>query len=216
MIYFDANQVPDSEPGDDYSTIPPGIYDAEVVKAEEKQTQAGNGSYINLQVRILGPTHANRVVFDTFTRNNPNAEAVRIGYEQLAKCCKAIGRPVLNQLADLVGGRCQIRVGIEKSDGYDDRNCIKSYIPYAQAPQQPPPQGAGQPPPPQYAGYGGHTAGQQPPPQQPPQGHPQTLPQQGMATGPQPPPPKVAGAPPPQQAPQQAPTLTLFDDDLPF
>jgi hypothetical protein len=44
MTYFDANQVPDSEPGDDYGTIPVGVYDGQIEKAEEKTTNAGNGT----------------------------------------------------------------------------------------------------------------------------------------------------------------------------
>jgi hypothetical protein len=129
---FDANSVPDSDPGDDFGPIPPGIYDAEIEAIEIKQTNAGTGEYFNFRWRIQGPTHAGRVHFEIVNWSNPSAKAQEIGRKQLAKASKAVNRPRFNHPNELVGGRCRLRLIVRDEKEFGKSNRVAGYIPHGE------------------------------------------------------------------------------------
>lgn len=111
-----------------YDLIPPGWYVAKVTEATLKETKAGTGQRLAVRHDIIGPTQQGRVVFSNFNMSNPNAQAEKIGREQLSELMRAIGLPKLHDTDELIGGICQIKIDVQKGDDrYPDRNEVKAW-----------------------------------------------------------------------------------------
>ena len=111
----------------DFSPLPDGWYTATVAGAELKQTKAGTGSYISVRYDITGPTHQGRVVFGNLNISNPNPKAEEIGRQQLGDLMRAIGLDTVQDTDQLIGGQCQIKLTIRKSEEYGDSNEVKAW-----------------------------------------------------------------------------------------
>lgn len=108
--------------------IPPGWYVARITEATVKMTKAGTGKYVAVRYDITGPTHQGRVVFGNLNISNPNPTAEKIGREQLSDLMRSLGLPTLQDTDQLIGGICQIKIGVEAGEGqYKDRNEIKGW-----------------------------------------------------------------------------------------
>lgn len=111
----------------DFSPLPGGWYTATVAGAELKQTKAGTGSYISVRYDITGPTHQGRVVFGNLNISNPNPKAEEIGRQQLGDLMRAIGLDTVQDTDQLIGGQCQIKLTVRKSEEYGDSNEVRSW-----------------------------------------------------------------------------------------
>jgi hypothetical protein len=115
-----------SSPNDQgFSPIPAGWYDATIVAAEHRDTKAGTGSYISVRYNVTGPTHANRQVFANYNIDNPNPKAQEIGLQQMRELGKACGIPMLSDTDQLIGRHVQIKVSIQTSEQWGDKNEVK-------------------------------------------------------------------------------------------
>ena len=106
--------------------IPTGTYEAVVTDSEMRATKSGLGMGINLTFEILteGPAKG-RKVFSWINYEHPKVEAQRIGREELASLCKAVGVTELNDTAQLHNLPLMITVGIDRND--PTRNVVKKY-----------------------------------------------------------------------------------------
>lgn len=104
---------------DSFEALPTGNYLVKCEEAEVKTTKAGNGSYINLTLKILNGEAEGRKVFATFNVENPNAEAVEIGRKQLKGYMKACGFTDFNLkgVNELVGSPVVAHIKQEERDG---------------------------------------------------------------------------------------------------
>lgn len=124
-LNFDANQV---EPNS-FELIPPGDYDAVIVKSETKGTSTG-GKMLKLKLQILNGQYQNRLLFDNLNLWNQSADAVKIAKGTLSSICRAVNVPTPKDSAELCNKPLRITVGIQKGTGnYNDQNCVKSYKP---------------------------------------------------------------------------------------
>ncbi len=120
----------DMPEGTNYEPLPIGWYDVEIVEAELKATKAGTGKYINLQMKITGPTYEGRIVFSMLNIDNQSAKAEEIGRRQLGDIMRAIGLDAVNDTDQLIGGTFQVKLGIAPgTDQYDPKNTVKGYAP---------------------------------------------------------------------------------------
>ena len=119
---FDASKV-EIQDGD-FAPIPIAWYSGNITGAELRNTRKG-GQYISMMYSVTGPSHQGRVIFDNINIVNDNPKAVEIGYETLAKICKAVGLTVVQDTDQLIGRSLDIKVDIEKSDEYGDKNIVK-------------------------------------------------------------------------------------------
>ena len=136
---IDWDNVDENQQGD-YAPVPEGTYTIEGVSFEEKQYKSGNEG-IDIQFKVVGPSHENRRIFETFvlTGSNPN---VAIG--RLKAFVKGVGSNVdttpLNTqtLGAAMNQPLQASVSIEPgSNGYPPKNKIKSFLsPNAEPAQQ--------------------------------------------------------------------------------
>ena len=115
--------------------IPSGTYEAIITDSEMKATKNGLGMGINLTFEILseGPAKG-RKVFVWINYEHPKVEAQRIGREELASLCKAVGVTDLNDPVQLHNLPLLITVGLDKND--PTRNVIKAYRAKAAQPAQ--------------------------------------------------------------------------------
>jgi hypothetical protein len=86
---FDANKV---EPNKPREVIPAGDYLAIIADSEKKDTKAGDGAYIKLQLQIIqeGP-YKGRKLFANLNLWNPSKQAVDIAQSELSAICHATG-----------------------------------------------------------------------------------------------------------------------------
>tara|TARA_A100001388_G_C28761302_1_gene497991 strand:- start:1204 stop:1704 length:501 start_codon:yes stop_codon:yes gene_type:complete len=136
---IDWDNVDENQQGD-YAPVPEGTYTIEGVSFEEKQYRSGNEG-IDIQFKVVGPSHENRRIFETFvlTGSNPN---VAIG--RLKAFVKGVGinvdtTPLNTQtLGAAMNQPLQANISIEPgSNGYPPKNKIKSFLsPNAEPAQQ--------------------------------------------------------------------------------
>ena len=73
-----------------------------------------------------------RLVFIGLNIKNPSEQAVAISQKELASICDAVGVDEVEDSEELHDITFGFKLGIEKSEGYDDKNIIKKYMTEAQ------------------------------------------------------------------------------------
>ena len=154
----DWSGVDDSQQGD-FTPVPEGQYTIEAVGFEERTYNSGNEG-IEIQFKIVGPTHENRRVFERFvvTGDNP-----KVALGRLKAFARGAGMNVettalsTEAIAAAMNRPLQANIGIEEgNNGYPAKNKVKSFLAPDAPAQQADPQQAAQPqsqvaPPPQQA-----------------------------------------------------------------
>ena len=128
---FTLDSLPTNSTGS-FDPIPVGWYTASVVDALLKDSKSG-GQYINVRYDILGPTNAGRVIYGMITIRNASSKAEEIGRMQLADLMRAIGLVAIGDTDELIGGKCQIKVEIQESEGYGAQNRVVGFKAMANA-----------------------------------------------------------------------------------
>lgn len=124
----DFSRMADELPEQEYEPVPEGVYNADIEKAELKDTKNGTGQYINLQLKIIGPMSAGRVVFAMINIKNANPKAEEIGLRQLKELRTACGIATLRDTDELIGRTVKIKVKVNpEKDGYKASNSVASY-----------------------------------------------------------------------------------------
>jgi hypothetical protein len=127
---FDVSALPQGNTGN-FDPLPPGWYSATMSAAEIKNTKTGTGQYIALRYDITGPSHQGRVVFGNLNIRNASPKAEEIGRQQLGDICRAIGLAKVSDTDQLIGNSLMIKLDIEKSEQYGDKNQVKGFKPIA-------------------------------------------------------------------------------------
>jgi hypothetical protein len=122
---FDVEFLPQGKTS--FDPLPPGWYTATMSSAEIKSTKTGTGEYIAIKYTITGPTHQGRVVFGNLNIKNQSPKAEEIGHQQLGEIMKAIGIPRVSDTDQLIGHSLQIKLDIEKSEQYGDKNQVRAF-----------------------------------------------------------------------------------------
>jgi hypothetical protein len=110
-----------------FEPLPAGWYNVAITSVELKSTKAGTGQFIAVRYDVTGPTHQGRVVFGNLNVFNPNAEAEKIGRQQLGELMAAIGIASLDDTDDLIGKQLSIKLKIRKSEQYGDSNDVDGF-----------------------------------------------------------------------------------------
>ena len=152
--YFDGGfKAEDHEEMRDDSPLPVGKYFLETEMAEVKETKNGEGVGCHVQFNVIGhvddQSHKGRKLFVWFNLRHSNEKAQKIGNAEFAALGRAIGKPIVQDSDELIGGTFIASVGIDKKAA--TRNVIKKYSSAATktqtaatpAPQAPAPAAAG-------------------------------------------------------------------------
>lgn len=126
----------DQDDSTDFNPLPDGWYEAEVEDAELKTSSSGDYTAVNVTFRIIGPTHAGRLVWNWFNydsdtpepqRSESMAKALRIGRAELHRLSRAVGiNGDLEDTDDLLNKPLMIKL---KVDAKGDKNDVKGYKP---------------------------------------------------------------------------------------
>jgi len=127
---FDVEFLPQGNTGN-FDPLPAGWYSATMASAELKATKNGTGQYISIKYQITGPTHQGRVVFGNLNIRNQSPKAEEIGRQQLGDICRAIGLARVGDTDQLIGNSLMIKLDVEKSEQYGDKNQVKGFKPIA-------------------------------------------------------------------------------------
>lgn len=121
---FDANKY---EPQSSFDALPAGWYEAFIANSEKKPTKAGTGEYLQLELEIMGPSHAGRKVWDRLNINNPNDQAVQIALATLSSICRAVGVMTPKDSAELHNKPLMVKLAVSSDAQYGERNEVKEY-----------------------------------------------------------------------------------------
>jgi len=116
---------------EDYSVVPAGLYNAQVVKTDIVKTKAGTGSLLKAQFKIIDGKFKGRVIFSQYNLANPNQQAVDISMRQIKTLCDAIGIEGFGDTNEIHNIPMQIKVAIKpENPPYPESNEIKFYDKY--------------------------------------------------------------------------------------
>lgn len=107
----------------DFEPIPPGEYDFEINDTDVVDTKTGK-RMVKVSCRVIGPTHAGRIVFENFVLGNDIAMS---RLKTLATMCGHPRPDYIQDTQELHGLRFRGNVGIRESEGYAPQNQIKSF-----------------------------------------------------------------------------------------
>ena len=125
LINFNAAGVQFEERSTNYGPLPAGDYEMMIVKSDTKPTKAGTGHYLECEMHVISGEHSGRRHWERFNLDNPNAQAVKIAQESLARLCAALGMQEVNDSEELHDRPFIAEIGIDKKD--DTRNVIWNY-----------------------------------------------------------------------------------------
>lgn len=142
--------VEDLPEGGSYDPVPAGWYTVTIVDGQMKDTKAGTGKYLSLQLSIDGPTNQGRVVWANLNINNPSPKAEEIGRQQFGELLKAVGLAKCGDTDQLIEKSLEVKLSIQINEQYGDKNEVKGYRARAGAQQtedEEEPAGGGKKPP---------------------------------------------------------------------
>lgn len=133
----DVFKADEHEKMQDFDVLPTKdiLYLVEIVKSEVKKTKAGTGLRANFQLKVIESNDKDepekfkgRVIFVGLNIKNPNDEAVEISQRELRSMCDACAVEELEDTDELHEIAFGVKLGIEKSEGYPDKNTVKKYM----------------------------------------------------------------------------------------
>jgi hypothetical protein len=125
-LNFKASSVQlQDRPSTQYGPLPAGNYEMMIVRSATKQTKAGTGSYLELEMQVLSGEHTGRRHWERLNLNSPSLQAVKIAEEQLARLCIALGVDEVTDSEELHDLPFIAEIAIDKKDA--TRNAIWGY-----------------------------------------------------------------------------------------
>lgn len=124
-LNFKASNIQFEERTSSFDPLPAGDYEMMITKSATKPTKSGNGSYLELEMQVIGGEHSGRRHWERLNLDNPSQQTVKIAQEQLARLCVALGLDEVNDSEELHDTPFVAEVGIDKKD--PTRNVIWGY-----------------------------------------------------------------------------------------
>lgn len=136
---FDATTV---APSQDYAPLPTGEYVAMIIDSNYKQTNRGDGHYLELTYQITEGPYNGRQVWARLNLDNPSPKASEIAQRDLSAICHAVGKLQVSDSTQLHNIPHVIRVVFEPASSKRERegNEVKGWkrLEGAAAPQPQP------------------------------------------------------------------------------
>ena len=111
---FNAAEV---EPAKEFEVLAKGWYRACIIDTAKKETRAGNGHYLELELEILSDVGQGRKLWDRLNLWNPSEKAVEIAKGTLSAICRAVKVLTPEDSSDLIGKPLKIKVVHETYEG---------------------------------------------------------------------------------------------------
>jgi len=137
---FDANAV---EPNSGFDPVPAGKYIVVITASEMKDTKAGTGEYLELEMEIVDGPYKGRKLWDRLTLKHPTEKTVQIARGRLSALCRAVGVMAPKDSCELHGIPLVAKVKLKnRSDTGEPGNEIGGYEQRGNASPARPPAGA--------------------------------------------------------------------------
>jgi len=120
------------EPAKDFPVLPPGDYPCEVEKIELKQTRAGTGYYLAVQLVVLGGEFGNQKLWHNINIANQSTQAEAIGRREFSALCQAARAGKVEDTDELLQKQVVARVKVKEG-----QNVVRTYSAPKGAQQQP-------------------------------------------------------------------------------
>lgn len=105
--------------------LPEGAYEVVIVASDIKQTKAGTGEYIEVEMQVVAGDHSGRRLWERFNVSNPNKQAEDIAKAALGALCMAVGVSDMADTEDLHDIPFVVGLEIDRKD--PTRNRVVSY-----------------------------------------------------------------------------------------
>ena len=128
----------DHEASSGFEPIDAGVYLAEIVKTQVKDTKDKTGKYISVQFKVIdNEKYAGRFIFTNLNIVNKNPQAVEIANRELKSICLAVGFDgELEDTEDLHNIPLGIKVTIKPASGkWPASNEVKRYYSESDMPE---------------------------------------------------------------------------------
>lgn len=127
-LEFDASSY-ERQP-DQFDPIPSGQYKAIIEDTERVPTKdtSNDNEYLNLKISITEGDYKGRIVFERLNIWNSNPKAVNIAKDTLYDICHAINVPKVQNHEELRYKELGVKIAIEKSEQYGDKNVVKKFM----------------------------------------------------------------------------------------
>lgn len=133
MLDFDTSPEALGSNAEKYEVIPEGTYQAIIESADLKSSKSNaQNRYIDIKLKIQGPTHVGRYIWDLLNVNNTNSKAEEIARARLGDYLRALGLGPIKDTEKLINGIVTIKVK-HKLDNYDGE--MKANVARVMAPQ---------------------------------------------------------------------------------
>lgn len=121
-----VNDLPD---GGNFEPLPAGWYRVKIKEAPVNSTSAGTGLKLEPVYEVEGGEKDGRTIMyaDCINIKNPNPKAEEIARQSLKNICRSVGIANIQDSDQLVGTTLEIKLVVEKSAEYGDRNKVKGY-----------------------------------------------------------------------------------------
>ena len=129
-IRLDEFDLASVDPAPQFEALPPGNYVAQATEIDLIETKSGTGQMFKVTFEVMQGEHASRKIFCRLNVRNENAQAEKIGRQQLVQLINAAGLSVSQVSANaelLLGKPVSVRVTLRKSDQYGDQNDVKGF-----------------------------------------------------------------------------------------
>jgi hypothetical protein len=134
MAFLGALDLQSVDTTDQYAALPAGNYPAVLVFSEVRDTKAGTGQYLYMEMEVIEGQSKGRKIFDRLNIQNPNKVAEEIGKKQLVKLMNALGVPLdTADSAAMHGKPFSVKLKIEDDAQYGPSNSVAAYMPAAGA-----------------------------------------------------------------------------------
>ena len=110
-LNFNADEHEDMS---DFTVLPKGWYMCAVTKEEKKTSKTSGNSYLGLEITVMEGQMKGRKLFTNLNLWHPKSDVVSMAQRELATMCRAIGRPKLQQSAELLNVPFGVKVGHRK------------------------------------------------------------------------------------------------------
>lgn len=119
------------EPSDDFSPIPAGVYDAEVVESDVVPTKNNDGTIVKITLKVTSGQFENRRIWANVNIQNHSDVAQEIGQRQLSDLARATGFAAIpSNTEDFHGIPIRINVKLTPGNGqYGPKNEVSRYMP---------------------------------------------------------------------------------------
>jgi hypothetical protein len=130
MAFLGALDLNAVDVTDEYSPLPAGAYPAVLVFSEVRDTKAGTGQYLYMEMEVIDGQFKGRKIFDRLNINNPNKTAENIGKKQLIKLMGALGVPLDSSDSTVMHGKpFNVKLKIKDDAQYGPSNDVAAYLP---------------------------------------------------------------------------------------